>query len=241
MADPWDAFTVETVPFDGTGFEEWSVRFQAFLGLKGLAGALKPPTGPITDDMRNANEKAYALLVLSMEDKSLRLISVAKTHTFSTGGTADAPSVRTGDAADAWKRLLEKWGPDRRTLMDAFYRSKLWDLSEDPQQFVIEMQLLQEQLHAMGHHVSDEMLMFKVLTRLPEEYETVVDILLNDPDMTVTSMSERLTSKYSMLKWQGLIPERDTAQSPGRDPHRRFSGKCNRCRKRGHMARDCYA
>lgn len=110
---------------DEEDFDMWTHRFKAFLGLKGLRGALDPVDGQVTPEMIEANRRAFNYLVLSMgSNKGLRVVVTAKTENYPEG-----------DASEAWERLREKLEAAEFTTLNAFLHSKM-GVSEDPESFI---------------------------------------------------------------------------------------------------------
>ena len=202
------------------------------------------------EQARLKNEQAYNDLILSMtEDVSFGLVDEARSE--------DLPD---GDVAQAWKALLNKYEPktgsSRPRLKREFHDSKLTDVKNDPEEFVVKLELLRQQLKNMGATISDEDLIIQVLNNLPEEYDNVVESLedkLDDEDekLTINDVKDKLRAKYAKIKKRlGIEDDKneDTDDENNEDAlnmrdkprfRKPFKGTCRNCGKIGHKSFEC--
>jgi len=81
---------------------------------------------------------------------------------------------KNGNAADAWARLTAKYAPNiapiKLELKSEFQQSK-WDVTQDPNVWISDLQSLQAWLKEIKSDISDEDFMIHVLNGLPPEYK----------------------------------------------------------------------
>ena len=68
-------------------------------------------------------------------------------------------------------------------LSELLHSSALTDIWTDPEEWIVELEILQIRLAALNYVVTDQQLIIHVLHHLPNEYENLVDDLeraLND-------------------------------------------------------------
>ena len=89
--------------------------------------------------------------------------------------TTDLPD---GDASLAWKRLSSKYNSKSSTvavgLSNKFNKAKLTSLSVDPEDWIVESEILQARLGDMNYPITDKHLMVHILYNLPEEYNIAI-------------------------------------------------------------------
>ena len=145
--------TIRIVQFSGkrTDWRMWSKQFLAVSTKKKYKGLLLGTTAvpkesdvlDETDDTkrplikaREANESAYGDLILSNPQQ------VA----FNIVDKAVSTDLPNGDARLAWENLTDKY--DSKTsatvvqLSNAFINSKLTDVTEDPEEWIVELEIL---------------------------------------------------------------------------------------------------
>jgi hypothetical protein len=230
--------TVKTIAFSGTkdGYPMWEFKIPAFLRELGCADVLtrKDMRAEVTDlDEQIRNHKAYSRIAMAMGMDDVVSSQIVK--------RAVSKVYPDGDAAVAWLALAERYAPkmavDKQVLFEELQASKLDDVAKDPQVWIMELQQIQSKLGEMHEFVSDGLLMCYILGNLPVEYENVADNLANDSKKTVSSVTVSLKDKYERLKKSGKI---GTNSETVLISHKKFSGDCRYCGKKGHKAADCY-
>ena len=176
------------VPFDGKKEEwrKWSRKFLAHARYKGYRKLLEgKETYPEPDDegyyledeereierLRKLNHLAYnALIHLINDDVSFNAVD-----------TAFSERYPEGCAKLAWTRLVTRWEPSTLTtvfeLETEFSRSKLENVSRNPEEWVTELEYLQHKITDLGGSMSKERLLGHILTNLPAEYDSTVEAI----------------------------------------------------------------
>ena len=185
--------SIKIIPFDGTeeGYEMWSCKFKAYCIEKDCDTALLPRTSPedaLTGDDITKNQKAYNLMLLSVDDKkSFNIIKNAK--------RTNVPN----DAALAWKNLKDEFEPkeetDKTTLTQEFFTAEC-DSDQEPHQWIVDMEIMRARLEEMNEHISDSLFISTILNGLPKEYDTTVDLLNMQGSRTVAKVKAELKQKY---------------------------------------------
>ena len=156
--------------------------------------------------------------------------------------SADLPN---GDARLAWVRLSDKY--DSKTsatvvqLSNEFINSKLTDITEDPEEWIVELEILRARLDHMKYPITDLHLMIHVLHNIPEQYYLVVkadEKLLSDANnsLTIKTLKTDLHDKWVRL---GLRNRTHEVEGEAFIGPKQFKGRCNNCGKWGHKAADC--
>ena len=177
--------SIKIIPFDGTedGYEMWAAKFTAYCTEKEVETALQQRADPhaaLTGDDIAKNQKAYNLMLLSVEDKkSFNIIKNAS--------RANVPN----DAALAWENLKDEYEPkeetDKTTLTQEFFTSAC-DTDEEPHQWVVEMEMMRARLAEMGETITDSLFISTILNGLPSQYDTTVDLEHRQWDVLETYM-----------------------------------------------------
>jgi hypothetical protein len=93
--------------------------------------------------------------------------------------TSNSNLMPEGDTKLSWKNLLAKFELNTKAnlikLKEEFTESKLKDLSDIPDQWIQNLDILRRKLEILGHRISEMDLIIHILHTLPEEYETIVD------------------------------------------------------------------
>ena len=238
----------------------WSEKFLARARRKDykkvIVGTANVPSDSVTIDsstaigkeqkrLRELNELAYEDLILFIDGTT-----DAGRVAFSIVRGSKSNELKDGDACLAWKRLNDKYesksAPSRLKLKKEFNNSKLQNLKEDPDVWLTKLEDLRVQLVRVNAPMTDEDLMEHVLNNLPDAYENVITKLedkigdANDP-LTISKLRDELNLKFERLNGKRTI---DNNSNNGQDGETAlfaggFKGKCNRCGRWGHKARDC--
>ena len=176
----------------------WSKKFLALSGRKKYKDLLTgitttPPAadaidvsqtgGPEKQKAQDENEMAYHNLVLANPNKvAFNIINNAT--------TTDLPD---GDAALAWKRLSGKYESKSATnvvdLVRKFSQSRLTSLNKDPDEWIVDLEIMKARLDDMNYPITDTSFFIHVLNNLPEEYDSIVEAdeqLLTHPTTPLT-------------------------------------------------------
>jgi len=253
-----DDKAIRVIVFSGKASEwpVWEAKFLAKASRKGykklLIGTEKAPPDSETlkesdvDQLRlrRANEMAYEELLLSIDGTkssgrvAFNIVKLAKTD-----------ELPEGDAALAWKRLVNKYAtksaPSLMALKSEFTNSKLKSKKHDPDEWLTELEDLRmridEQTGENGSKMTDMDFMIHVLNNLPPEYEIVqakLEELLSNNELTVDKIRTELN-----LKFQRMSPKhkqgRDNESENEETALVGFKGECRKCGKYGHKAVNC--
>lgn len=248
--------SVKVIPFtEKSDWRVWSRKFTARAYIKGykdvLIGEVSVPkhdapidvtTSAGKDQMkaRKANDLAYSDLLLSFEDiVNFALIDEAT--------TTDHPE---GDAAKAWKNLLNKHEPNTSAnkvqLKGKFQQSRLNSVKNDPEVWVANLEKMRQQLRVMGDTMTEEDLIIHIINNLPKEYENLTDSIELDLDdefskINIEEVKKRLRSKFNKLKKRLNIS--DAKDGNGEEESalfvKAFKGRCHSCGKWGHKGSEC--
>ena len=117
---------------------------------------------------REDNKNAYHNLILSNTNKI----------TFNIMDKAITTDLTDGDASLAWKILSDKYNSKSLTvvvvLCNKFNKEKLTSLSVNPEDWIVELEILQTRLSNMKYPITDKHLMVHIMYILPKEYDSVI-------------------------------------------------------------------
>jgi len=251
--------TLKVIVFSGKqeDWKFWEVKFLARARRKGfrelLLGKLTiPKDSDVLDatvpaekkqiEIREANELAFEELVLSI-DTSQPEDRVA----FQSICSCRPTDYKNGNAADAWKRLSEKYTPSmapmKLELKLEFQRMKLRDASQDPDVWISQLEDLRARLADMNAAISDDDFYIHILNNLPPEYEVQVSKLeerfgsTSNP-LTVQDLRNELNLKFARLK---RLTAEKTETDQALAAFSRYKGKCANCGKFGHKSTECWS
>jgi len=146
--------------------------------------------------VKTKNDLAYAELLICCENDIC----------FSIVENCITDEHPEGDCALAWRSLVGRFEPKTKfnliQLKKELMESKLEDMEKDPEEWVIELEILCRKIKNLGQNVSEEDLILIILQNLPKEYENTVEILENElenEDLDLNKIKERLKNKYN--KW----------------------------------------
>lgn len=254
--------TVKTLPFipGKSNWSVWSSQFLARAFSKGsrdvLLGNEVPPdesevimeTDPHREEKlrkRKANTQAYQDLMLCFSD----LVN------FTLIKSSITVQLPNGDAALAWKKLMNKHEPtttaNKSTLIQKFYDSKLTKVEKDPDEWISKLELLQAKLMVMNHEITDDQLVVHVIHSVyPNEYDAIMDQLQNEFDFgsekpNLNTVKDRLRNKFNRIKRKnkstkdGDDSDDEETEESALYAGGKYKGQCTHCGKWGHKAVDC--
>ena len=162
---------------------------------------------------REANKIAYCNLILANPHQvAINIVDKAV--------TADLPN---GDTHKAWADLGDKY--DSKTsstvvqLSSKFINSKLTDITVDPEEWIMELDILKARLDQMNYPITDLHLMIHILHNVPEPYNSIVEAdkkLLSDATnlLTVETLKTDLHNKWvQMGLWSGTYDNRISGEA----------------------------
>ena len=86
-----------------------------------------------------------------------------------------------GDAIQAWMKISRIFetttGAFKTRPFRKFSKSKLYYITRNPEEWITELKLLKEYLRKLEVHIDNSEIMTHILSNLPGEYQTLVEIL----------------------------------------------------------------
>ena len=118
-----------------------------------------------------------------------------------------------------------------------------------PDEWISELEIIRQRLKGLKSRISDTDFMTHILNNLPPEYETTIekleDDLVND-SLTVELLREKLRMKHErIMRNKENDTTKDTALMTATSGVRGgtktgyFKGRCTKCGRYGHKAKDC--
>ena len=238
--------TIRIIIFSGkkSDWRQWSRKFLAVAHRRGIRGYLdgtETISSSSSDDEKKLNMSAYNDLLLSMKDDV----------SFGLVDESTSSACPEGDARLAWTKLESKFesqtSASRVKLMNQFTSNRLRKMSQDPDVWISELELIRTRLKKMGTTLDDMYVMMHVLNNLPSTYNNLVDGLedklgaKNDP-LTLEGLREKLSEKYEKIRARKKFRD-DNSDSEGEEralfAGGKFKGRCHYCGKFGHKASEC--
>ena len=190
---------------------------------------------------REDNKNAYHHLILSNTNKiAFNIINKEI--------TTDLPD---GDASLAWKRLSAKYNSKSLTvvvgLSNHFNKAKLTSLSINPEDWIMELEILQVRLGNMNCPITEKHLMVHIMYNLPKEYNSVTETgktIINETKNPcyIKTLKDHFHIKWEKIVWQkniSLVGDEDKVEGKALITRSQFKGCCTFCGKIGHKAREC--
>lgn len=150
--------------------------------------------------------------------------------------------VRTGmtSAAQMWSKLKELFGDgidSENKLIREFYNLK-YVRGTPIMEHVSKMQSVYSRLQVLNPEYKEERLVDQIVDTLPESYSGFVEAWDNNPrkEKTLSHLIERLQLSEQRKKVKGEDTGNNVAFAAGSS---RSTPKCFRCKKEGHLKRDC--
>ena len=236
---------IRIITFSGkkSDWRQWSRKFLAVAHRRGFRGYLNGSekiSSSSSDDEKKLHMSAYNELLLSMKDDV----------SFGLVDESTSTTCPEGDARLAWTKLESKFesqtSASRVKLMNQFTSNRLRKISQDPDVWISELELIRTRLKKMGTALDDMYVMMHVLNNLPSAYDNLVDGLedklgaTNEP-LTLEGLREKLSEKYEKIRARKKF--RDDSDSEGEEralfAGGKFKGRCHYCGKFGHKASEC--
>jgi hypothetical protein len=231
--------------FSGENYHLWKFKMMMVLKEKGLwefvEGKELDPAASEKErnDFKRREERALALLVLSLSDAQLLHVQPALT------------------AKEAWLKLSEVH--ERKGLANKLYLRRKFltvkmEEGDGMQAHINKVKTMAQQLTAIGAPVADEDIIVTLLYSLPENYESLIVALESRADaLTLEFITARLLHEEARRKEAGVHQEniskaflsQDANSKKGKEPGKagkggkKKSGNCFYCGKAGHFKNEC--
>jgi gag-polypeptide of LTR copia-type/Domain of unknown function (DUF4219)/Zinc knuckle len=214
---------------DGTNYATWSVRMKFLLVRKGLWSVVEAdPTGAKEKEL---DPKAKAEIALYVGDQDLVTVD-------------DAASAKA--AWDALASIYKARTMARRLFLKREMSMLKMQPTEGVVAFVARAKGMWAELLAAGHTVaSPAELTWHVLAGLPEGFEAIITVLeqLSETELIMDKVLPKLLQAEQRVGRHAMAGDATAlyAKGPkhGGPPPSPFTGKCWKCGKRGHRAKEC--
>ena len=253
--------SLRIIEFSGKDWEVWSEKFKARGKRKGytklLLGKAKVPTlseyslaelgdsdaDKETVKLGDSNALGYEDLILSINGSTkagkvaFNLVKNCKTDEFPEG-----------NYKLAWDRLVNKYSPKTAPsyieLKKKFTNSILESSSDDPDEWITELESLRAEIDAVnisGTKMTDMDFNIHVLGNLPEEYEVAVESLeekMEDTSVTldIEDIRTKLNARFARINKKSAKKSDDEQAF---NTINKDQITCKNCGKKGHSFREC--
>ena len=226
-------------PLMFTGKEEdydiWETRFLGYMAIKDLKKTILPST---SEADAGKNEKAYAELVLLLDETSLSIIM------------NDAKD-RGRDALSLLRDHYRGSGKPRILTMYTNLCNLKYPYGEDLTEYISGAERLASNLKAAGETISDSLLVAMVMKGLPSTFDSfIVFVTQSAKDYTFTEFKSAIRNFSQNVKSRGN--HHDVSTTDGKTQadnhvmkasvkHKSFKKQptCYGCKKKGHYAKQC--
>lgn len=210
---------------DRSNYVIWKRHMKNVLEAKGLLETTE------TEVVGSKEHKARALLTSSLSaDNQMKVINCETAYKI-------------------WKRLESiyenKTSFEKETLIGKLHTYKISSASQLSNS-ISEMENIVAKLRMLGEDVSDQSFMTAILRALPSSFSTFIKIWkgTNVTERTIENLITRLLAEVEDERSPGESAFISNRKSPYRRGNRQFNRnkniECNFCKKKGHIARDCY-
>ena len=245
----------KVLQFNGTNFLQWKMRMKAYLEEKNLYQTVEYPimnedetivlTGANVEEMKQKSRTAYTILLLALSDEQLSMMM----------------DVESGNAYEVWKRLHDKY--ERKTQVNKILlRKQLHTLhmneNESVDMYITRLKQLVVQLQGVGDQVTENEKLTVLVSGLPDEYNSLVDMLSVNTDITFENACNLLRDREERMKAKPKQDEHDMVtiiknrnihdgnrkhynkgSANENDSKRTRERTCFTCNKSGHIAFYC--
>lgn len=219
-------------------YESWKIQVRSLLiynELWAYTNGTELKTEQNAVDWTKKDEKALALILLSVEESQLNHVKRAQT------------------SLEAWENLQkvhESRGPVRRAaLYKQLHRMKK-ETHQTMTQYVNDFQYKVEQLEEVGLKIPDELVSIMLLSSLPAEYENfAIAIESRDQLPNLESLKIKLIEEEARRgetcdaadqdQNNALVTKKKYKNTKFKEKQFKFNGNCNVCKKYGHRAKEC--
>ena len=208
-------------------FAYWSEKFEGYMHTKKLRGQLLGTEASNNDEKYNI----WAELVQCLDKRSIMMLK----------------SECKGDGPEAWKLLAAHFSssetPRVMNLLEQLTSLSLKP-SEEMTDYLIRAETLSSSLEVAGEKISEKLLVSVVLKGLPDSYEyfkTVHDFSSTRTPFSYLKKALKNFADSQKLKDCGTTStsKPEAALFASRSNGKKFSGKCFRCNKIGHLKSTC--
>jgi uncharacterized protein (DUF885 family) len=140
--------------------------------------------------------------------------------------------------------LCDKFEPNtgaaKAQAKQEFYQLKLGNADDDPDPWIISLELKRRRLKTLGTTIEDDDMILHILNNLPKAYETVVELCEEDLSKGIVNLQavkERIRARYTRIQ-KANENMGEVIALMGKS---QFKGACSVCGKIGHKGADCFS
>ena len=227
----------------------WSKQFLAMSAKKNYKNVLiEKTTIPAASDVIDTSNNAEKAKLKAREDNNNAYHNLILSNTNKVASnimdkviTTDLPD---GDAFLAWKILSSNCNSKSSTvvvgLSNEFNKAKLTNLSIDPEDWIVELEILQSRLGDMNYPITEKHLMVHIMYNLPKEHNIVIEAdkkIINDVTnpLDIETLKDHLHTKLEKIVWRKKISvDGDKNKTVGEAliVGSQFKGHCTFCDKK---------
>ena len=212
-------------------FAYCSEKFEGYMHTKNLRKQLLGTEASNNDEIQRPKYNIWAELVQCLDKRSIMTLK----------------SECKGDGPEAWKRLAAHFSSSEtpRVMNLLEQRTSLsLNPSEEITDYLIRAETLSSSLEVAGQKISEKLLVSVVLKGLPDSYEyfrTGHDFSSSRTPFSDLKKALKNFADSQKLKDCGTTSnsKSEAALFASRGNGRKFSGKCFRCNKIGHLKSSC--
>ena len=235
--------SIRIISFTGKR-NDWRVWSRKFLAVAEKRGYKKVLTGTLTISSDSTDEEKQ----LGVNAYNDLLLAMTEGISFGLVDESTSSLCPDGDAAKAWKKLKARYesqtSASKVKIMGQLHASRLTKKSKDPEVWISELEILRSRLNEMGTTIEDEFLILHILNNLPSEYDNVVENLEERVDSVINPLGiedvrQKLSEKFEKMKIRKKFKNDSDDEDEQALYTTKFKGRCNKCGKFGHKAKDC--
>lgn len=213
-------------------YATWSTRMRLFLVSQGLWTAVKGQLSADSEADSKADDKALALIGLSVQDHHLTTIASCET---------------AKQAWDALEAVYQAKSIARRLQLKRALNSLRKEPNEELAKYVARAKDIRDQLAAAGWSPDDQEVTLSILAGLPSEYDTLITVLETsdmelDPDSVLAKLltveqraaSEQLAAGDSTSAYVSRQQGSSAGQQSWAEER-----ECFYCGRKGHLKKEC--
>ncbi|KAL0878995.1 hypothetical protein ABMA27_003975 [Loxostege sticticalis] len=201
----------------------WKFQFEILLKSNGLLDL-------ISEETTNENEKKDVVSDTKRDAQVQKIIcqTIDKKH---------IPLIMSCKSARAMfeklKFIFEKSSEQQKcNLLSEFYKYR-FDTKNDVTSHISHLQNLSQKLNSLGENITDQMIISKILSSLPQKFNYFITAWESSPssEKTLNNLTARLMTEE----------QRNNKEENVTTAYKAYNKKqCNICKKNNHLEKDCY-